>query len=433
VVTGVFVHNAAPPVLKWVARARAGALATHARKLSSGLASSARCVCCDAPDEDDLHVLTGCPATGSQDCAIQVGRLWLQAAQRRGVQVPPLPDFWVTSHLLQLAVALIPASIQNFLVNVAWSSRSALLRDYHRSLAEWVAEVLRRREVINASLAMSSCSRGRGGTAISPVTDRTRQLTVAELRAAEQHRVPPPPSSVPRGQRELTALQRSTALTLHLWIKEHRHLRAAAVGQGEASVALLLLWEADHGTFFPCKSAELRTRVSTFANRLMDAVGADSELRVWLKYEWVRFTLTPGLPPQRQLRWGVRIDSAVGEPFLSSWKAHLTFLVSLRQFGNSSVTTASNSPRPKRPRISAAPRGTKRPRSSSAGTLHPQSKQARVERLRAALATTTMSSSTSSSNSLPGGSSFTASFSALSSLSLVSHPCGRAPSLGCVT
>jgi len=87
-VNGVFVHYAATPMLKWVARARAGALATLARKLGSGLASSSRCACCTSPDEDDTHVLTGCPATGAQDCSATAGRLWLQAAHRREVRLP---------------------------------------------------------------------------------------------------------------------------------------------------------------------------------------------------------------------------------------------------------------------------------------------------------------------------------------------------------
>jgi len=67
-------------------------------------------------------------------------------------------------------------------------------------------------------------------------------------------------------------------MALPRWIKEHRYLRGTPMEQGEASVALLLLWEADHDMPFPCKAAELRTRVMTFANRLIDAAGAaDSE------------------------------------------------------------------------------------------------------------------------------------------------------------
>ena len=157
---------------------------------------------------------------------------------------------------------------------------------------------------------------------------------------------------------------------------------------------------------FPCKAAELRTRVMTFANRLIDAAGAaDSEhgsntsLCASLSH--------PGLPALRQLRWELRIESAVGE-LLSSWKAHLAFMVSQRQFATPAptATDATTSPRPKRPRRAApSPRGTKRPRSPSARPLHSQSKQARVERLRAAMATMTSSSSsaqlTGSSPSTP--------------------------------
>ena len=58
VMSGRFVHNASPPVLKWIARARSGALATNARKASTGLGmDSAGCPCCDATLEDDAHVV----------------------------------------------------------------------------------------------------------------------------------------------------------------------------------------------------------------------------------------------------------------------------------------------------------------------------------------------------------------------------------------
>ena len=70
VVGGYFVHAVPPPVLKWVARARAGALATSLRKATTGLGPSPSplCPCCGAASEDDAHVVAGCPATGAGAC-----------------------------------------------------------------------------------------------------------------------------------------------------------------------------------------------------------------------------------------------------------------------------------------------------------------------------------------------------------------------------
>ena len=67
---------------------------------------------------------------------------------------------------------------------------------------------------------------------------------------------------------------------------------------------------------------------STFSARLGYAVEADNELSTWLERKKLRVSLTPGLPAQLMWRWGVAIDAAVGEPFLSSWKAYLASLAS---------------------------------------------------------------------------------------------------------
>ena len=61
VVNGVFVNVVSAPVIKWVARARAGALATSARKAKSGLGSTPVCPCCGHLTDDDSHVVLGVP------------------------------------------------------------------------------------------------------------------------------------------------------------------------------------------------------------------------------------------------------------------------------------------------------------------------------------------------------------------------------------
>ena len=193
-------------------------------------------------------------------------------------------------------------------------------------------------------------------------------------------------------------------MELHVWIKQHRHLRAVDVDCGEPSVALLLLWEIEHNTRFPCRAPALSARVGLFTKTLIDAVTADSELRTWLHHRQQWMPLCIGLPHQHHVRWAVEIDSRVGVPFLSSWKAYLLHLVSKQQAGAPAVvslaalgTALTGSPVLKRAtRVassSSAPRRLKRPRSLSGGQPHPQSKQARVARLAAALASVSSSES----------------------------------------
>ena len=66
--------------------------------------------------------------------------------------------------------------------------------------------------------------------------------------------------------------------------------------QGEPSVALLLLWEADHGKPFPCRTNDVGGRLNTFSWKLMDAVELDSELSKWLTNKRKDYPLVFGLP-----------------------------------------------------------------------------------------------------------------------------------------
>ena len=68
-------------------------------------------------------------------------------------------------------------------------------------------------------------------------------------------------------------------LSLPEWIKQHRFLKACVVASGEPSVALLLLWEADHGSLYPSRAVDTTGRLSTFTKRLKDAVAVDAELQ----------------------------------------------------------------------------------------------------------------------------------------------------------
>jgi len=119
----------------------------------------------------------------------------------------------------------------------------------------------------------------------------------------------------------LIAHRQEAGLSLPEWIKQHRFLKACVVASGEPYVALLLLWEADHGFLYPSSAVDTTGRLSTFTKRLKDAVAVDAELQRWLEWKLIPFSLVPGLPCHMHIRWAVRIDPSAVEPFLGKWKA----------------------------------------------------------------------------------------------------------------
>ena len=68
------------------------------------------CLCCLAPVEDAAHAVAGCSGTGSADCGLVASKLWLDAGRKRGVPETALLSEWLQTHLLQVAVGLIPRS-----------------------------------------------------------------------------------------------------------------------------------------------------------------------------------------------------------------------------------------------------------------------------------------------------------------------------------
>ena len=121
---------------------------------------------------------------------------------------------------------------------------------------------------------------------------------------------------------------------------------------------------------------------------MITAVAADTELSQWLASEYIHCSLGVAIPWAWHRKWSVRIDSAVGKPFLSAWKAHLLTLA-VRLPAAVVDTNDNRAPAAKKPRIQ---RGTKRQR-SDAPPPPSGSKRARLERLQAAKASLAASSS----------------------------------------
>ena len=201
VVTGTsFVHPVAPAVIKWVARIRAGCLATRLRLFERHLIESPACQCCGEAEEDDVHVVSGCWATGTGDWLALVAETWQAAASSTKVMAPLPPAGWLQQHRLQLMAALVPASLTSML-QVPVGDACRMLRRLHFLLAEAVAERLRRREVLQAEAASAAgpsdgVPRLPGRALVRPCPlPPERQLTVLDLRRLEVQGRGTPPSA----------------------------------------------------------------------------------------------------------------------------------------------------------------------------------------------------------------------------------------------
>jgi len=94
-------------VLKWVARARCGALTIAAPRRKMGFTDDDTCPCCGQEAEDDLHALTGGEATVAAEWE------WnLLAARRAAPEVKVPTREWLQRHALRLAMAFIPEELR---------------------------------------------------------------------------------------------------------------------------------------------------------------------------------------------------------------------------------------------------------------------------------------------------------------------------------
>ena len=119
---------------------------------------------------------------------------------------------------------------------------------------------------------------------------------------------------------------------LATWFRQHHHLRPVDPSAGESGMALLLLWEVDHGMPYPTAGSrdDLSALLTGFTRRLQRRVQADHELTGWLQYRDLQQPISPGLPPSHHIRWGVSIiPPAPGAPrawydaYNDRWQAYL--------------------------------------------------------------------------------------------------------------
>lgn len=185
-----FIHPSPPHVVKWLARARAGCLASRFRLFKHHLGPSPTCPCCGADSETEEHMVCGCPVTGSADWLLGLLDVWASTARSLSMSVPPPPSSWLQQFRLPLLMALIPSSLSSFIPLAPALCRRFLAR-LHLSLAAQLAEWMRRREAVIASTSAQPAS----GSSDAPISllrpcplPPERQLLPADLRRLERQR-----------------------------------------------------------------------------------------------------------------------------------------------------------------------------------------------------------------------------------------------------
>lgn len=115
------------------------------------------------------------------------------------------------------------------------------------------------------------------------------------------------------------------------WVRQHRYLSPTDLDSGESGMALLLLWEVDHGRAFPGQGGGGPSRsLLGFTKRLQARVRADEELRTWLVSGRSQKPLAPGLPASHHMCWSVKIIALPPhepqgwyEEFVRRWRTYL--------------------------------------------------------------------------------------------------------------
>ena len=80
------------------------------------------------------------------------------------------------------------------------------------------------------------------------------------------------------------------------------------------------------GKTVPCCASSFVGRLGVLAQNFITTVAVDTNFLQWLNFKLLYIQLSPVMRDSKYVKWSVKIDPAVGEPFLSSWKAYLVHL-----------------------------------------------------------------------------------------------------------
>ena len=240
---------APPGVAKWVVRARVGALATSERRRKTdgrkgpggGPAEAAHCPCCPEVKEDDMHMLTGCPGTGTDGVVEDFLTFWGETLHE--VKVSPKEQFsptkcWGESWKLQLAVGLIPMQLRELCLMV-FSRESTLIHVLQKvsvKMGSWLADRMRDREARRAVNGVPQRARGE-----QPLPGLSAREVRETLRVTMDDATP---SAVPAHG---DARMRWASNSAKEWILS---LARGVLEDGPTGVQLLATWENQTGEEF---------------------------------------------------------------------------------------------------------------------------------------------------------------------------------------
>ena len=254
-----FVHSVPAAVVKWVARTRAGCLASRLRLFRHRMESSPACPCCGTAEEDEEHVVMGCPGTGSVDWLSTLRELWVKTASELSLSTAPPSETVLGQFRLPLLAAVIPSTVID-LVPLPQGMLWKFLKRYHLALATNLAEKLRRREALIAALAAPMVGASSSTTDSSPAPTQShgnslppeRQFMPVELRRLEVQRrsmiLAPTPVPLPTVPQAGEARRRWLRSRLEQLLRED----TSACSEAEAVGALdfLALFETVTGELF---------------------------------------------------------------------------------------------------------------------------------------------------------------------------------------
>ena len=206
-----------------------------------GPAEAAHCPCCPEVKEDDMHMLTGCPGTGTDGVVEDFLTFWGETLHE--VKVSPKEQFsptrcWGESWKLQLAVGLIPMQLRELCLMV-FSRESTLIHVLQKvsvKMGSWLADRMRDREARRAVNGVPQRARGE-----QPLPGLSAREVRETLRVTMDDAAP---SAVPAHG---DARMRWASNSAKEWILS---LARGVLEDGPTGVQLLATWENQTGEEF---------------------------------------------------------------------------------------------------------------------------------------------------------------------------------------
>ena len=285
---GIFVYNAPPLDLKWPARIRCGALGTLDRVFRKAEDATLRgCRMCGNAKEDEEHVLFDCVASGVDTWLDAMQFAWAEAAKEGDVP----PEQWFRDNRWPLRVGIIPQSAWGFIAE--GTNGVSVLRRFHLNLISDLAERMRGRGEEIATL--------QGGSLATVGSEE-------EGPSIHQHHAAPARRDGLGTMRELVQ-----------WLMSCPHIQACGVKEGVPTIALVALWEVEHGCEYPVSSRNRQGKESAFSRKLHTGLMVRADVATWVKSEARKQAVMPGFR-EAQRWWSVRVLPSAGEAFNAKFR-----------------------------------------------------------------------------------------------------------------